>query len=340
MVAIMEPLDQTDVEKQSNEIKEEKLEENIDGGVDSLIQNKIKTEVKQEYVEPTSLSQVKIDPLEIKTEDVKEENVDGDVDYLIKNEIKTEIKEEYVEPTSLSQVKVDPLEIKTEDVEEENVDGVVGSLIHNEIKTEIKTEDLKEEHIETEVPDFQKPFRTEGEQIIPEPEEAALTTTCGHCERNFDDVSGLERHLKNNHRAKKSIECPHCDEIFSKQAGLEYHVHEIHSDEARKKQPPALAPLRQTKSPPNKKNAKEKAGKKEEAGPGPLEKAMLSLPWKCNVCDANLSTSSGLGQHKKIHKGYKTNKCDSCDYATFWAHDLKKHMKIHNGEKLTQMLAL
>ena len=43
MVAIMEPLDQTDVEKQSNEIKEEKLEENIDGGVDSLIQNKIKT---------------------------------------------------------------------------------------------------------------------------------------------------------------------------------------------------------------------------------------------------------------------------------------------------------
>ena len=46
MVPIMEPLDQTDVEKQSNEIKEEKLEENIDGGVDSLIQNKIKTEVK------------------------------------------------------------------------------------------------------------------------------------------------------------------------------------------------------------------------------------------------------------------------------------------------------
>ena len=196
----MEPLDQTDVEKQSNEIKEEKLEENIDGGVDSLIQNKIKTEVKQEYVEPTSLSQVKIDPLEIKTEDVKEENVDGDVDYLIKNEIKTEIKEEYVEPTSLSQVKVDPLD---------------------------------------------------------EPEEAALTTTCEYCEMNFDDVSGLERHLKNHHGAKKSIECPHCDEIFSKQAGLEYHVHEIHSDEARKKQPPALAPLRQTKSPPNKKNGKQ-----------------------------------------------------------------------------------
>ena len=95
-----------------------------------MIQNKIKTEVKQEYVEPTSLSQVKIDPLGIKTEDVKEENVDGDVDSLIKNEIKTEIKEEYVEPTSL----------------------------------------------------------------IPEPEEAALTTTCEHCERNFDDVSGLERH--------------------------------------------------------------------------------------------------------------------------------------------------
>ena len=46
MVAIMEPLDQTDVEKQSNEIKEEKLEENIDGGVDSLIQNKIKTETR------------------------------------------------------------------------------------------------------------------------------------------------------------------------------------------------------------------------------------------------------------------------------------------------------
>ena len=105
----MEPLDQTDDEKQSTEIEEEKLEENIDGGVDSLIQNKIKTEVKQEYVEPTSLSQVKIDPLEIKTEDVKEENVDG----------------------------------------------VVGSLIQNGIKTE----DVKEEYVETEVPDFQKLLR-------------------------------------------------------------------------------------------------------------------------------------------------------------------------------------
>ena len=100
-----------------------------------------------------------------------------------------------MEPTSLSQVKVDPLEIKTEDVKEENVDGVVGSLIQNEIKTEIKTEDVKEEYIETEAPDFQKPLRTEGDQIIPEPEEAALTTTCEHCERNFDDVSGLKRKI-------------------------------------------------------------------------------------------------------------------------------------------------
>ena len=98
-----------------------------------------------------------------------EENIDGGVDSLIQNKIKTEVKQEYVEPTSLSQVKIDPLEIKTEDVKEENVDGVVGSFIQNEIKTEIKTEDVKEEYIETEVPDFQQPLRTEGDQIIPEP---------------------------------------------------------------------------------------------------------------------------------------------------------------------------
>ena len=48
----MEPLDQTDDEKQSTEIKEENLEENIDGGVDSLIKHEIKTEIKEEYVEP------------------------------------------------------------------------------------------------------------------------------------------------------------------------------------------------------------------------------------------------------------------------------------------------
>ena len=71
----MEPLDQTDDEKQSTEIKEEKLEENIDGGVDSLIKNEIKTEIKEEYVEPTSSSQVKLEPLEIKTEDLKEEDI-------------------------------------------------------------------------------------------------------------------------------------------------------------------------------------------------------------------------------------------------------------------------
>ena len=193
----------------------------------------------------------------------KEENV----------EIKTEVKEEYGEPASLSQVKLDPLEIKTEEVKEENVDGIiVCSLIQNEIKREIKTEDLKEEYIE--VPDFQQPLRTEGDQIILEPEEAVQTTTCEHCERIFDDVSGLKKHLKSHH-IHPSIECPHCDETFSKQAGLNSHVHVIHSDEGRKKQPPALAPLRQTKSPANKKNAKEEAAKKEEAGAGPLEKKML-----------------------------------------------------------------
>ena len=122
MVAIMEPLDQTeDVEKQSAVIKGETLGEK------------------------------------------KEENV----------EIKTEVKEEYVEPASSSQVKVEPLEIKTEDVEEENVDGIVCSFIQNEIKGEIKREDLKEEYIE--VPDFQQPLRTEGDQIILEPEEAVHT---------------------------------------------------------------------------------------------------------------------------------------------------------------------
>ena len=144
-MAIMEALDQTeDVEKQSAVIKGETLGEK------------------------------------------KEENV----------EIKTEVKEEYVEPASSSQVKVEPLEIKTEDVEEENVDGIVCSFIQNEIKGEIKREDWKEEYIE--VPDFQQPLRTEGDQIILEPEEAVQTTTCEHCERKFDDVSGLKKHLKRN----------------------------------------------------------------------------------------------------------------------------------------------
>ena len=166
----------------------------------------------------------------------KKENVDGDVDSLIKNEIKTEIKEEYVEPTSSSQVKLEPLQIKTED--------------------------LKEEYIETEVPDFQQPLRTEGDQIIPEPEDAALTTTCEQCERKFDDVGGLEKHLKNHHRAEKSIECPHCDETFLKQAGLDYHVQVNHPNEAKNKQAPVLVPLRQTESYLNKKNENEKAGKK------------------------------------------------------------------------------
>ena len=129
----MEPLDQTeDVEKQSAVIKGETLGEK------------------------------------------KEENV----------EIKTEVKEEYVEPASLSQVKLDPLAIKTEEVKEENVDGIiVCSLIQNEIKREIKTEDLKEEYIE--VPDFQQPLRTEGDQIILEPEEAVLRTgSMGHLSKS------------------------------------------------------------------------------------------------------------------------------------------------------------
>ena len=59
MVAIMEPLDQTeDVEKQSAVIKGETLGEKKEENVE------IKTEVKEEYVEPASLSQVKLDPPE------------------------------------------------------------------------------------------------------------------------------------------------------------------------------------------------------------------------------------------------------------------------------------
>ena len=181
-------------------------------------------------------------------------------------------------------------------------------------------------------------MRKQGDQIIAksfdtEPEEAALKTTCEHCERNFDDVSGLERHLKNHHRTGKSIKCPHCDETFSKQAGLDYHVQVNHPNEAKNKQAPALVPLPQTESYHNKKNANEKAKKKENAGPGPLEKTILSLPWKCNVCGADLSTSSNLGQHLKIHKGDKTHKCEQCGYACYRADTLKMHMKTHNGEK-------
>ena len=262
-------------------------------------------------------------------------------------EIKNEIKEEYVEP-----VKTEPLEIKREDV--------------------------KEEYVETEVPDFQKLLRKPGDQIIAkpfEPEEAALTTTCEHCEMNFDDVSGLERHLKNhhgakksiecphcdetflkqagldyhvqvnhpneaknkqkkkkNHRAEKSIECPHCDETFLKQAGLYYHVQVNHPSEAKNKQAPVLVPLRQTELYHNKKNANEEAKKKENAGPGPLEKAILSMPWKCPVCGANLSTSGNLWNHMKIHKGDKTHKCEQCGYACSHPARLKRHMKTHSGE--------
>ena len=49
-------------------------------------ENKIKTEIREEYGEPLSSGQVKKEPLEIKTEDVKEEYV--------KKEIKEEIVEE------------------------------------------------------------------------------------------------------------------------------------------------------------------------------------------------------------------------------------------------------
>ena len=160
----MGPLNLTeDDEKQSAVITKKTLEENVDivFADDSFIQKEIRTEIKEEYVEP-----VKTEPLEIQ------------------NKIKTEVKQEYVEPTSLSQVKVEPLEIKTEDVKEENVDGDVDYLIKNEIKTEIK-----EEYVE--------PTSLSQVKVDPldEPEEAALTTTCEHCERNFDDVSGLKRKI-------------------------------------------------------------------------------------------------------------------------------------------------
>jgi len=46
--------------------------------------------------------------------------------------------------------------------------------------------------------------------------------------------------------------------------------------------------------------------------------------FKCDSCDKSFSTSSGLRNHKPVHKG-KTCKCDLCDFATIQKINLKVH---------------
>ena len=78
-------------------------------------------------------------------------------------------------------------------------------------------------------------FTNENQNREPEetptlaPEECP-ENTCQQCEREFDDASSLERHMKLLHSAKYH-KCSLCNKEFRRQGSLYAHLKERHEDE-------------------------------------------------------------------------------------------------------------
>ena len=56
-------------------------------------------------------------------------------------------------------------------------------------------------------------------------------------------------------------------------------------------------------------------------------------PYRCNICDFNTSYSSSLRNHVRNHEGTNPHKCELCDYAAPCPSALKQHAMVHTGER-------
>ena len=273
--------------------------------------------IKEEYVEPDFVESplnVKRKPIKIKTERVAikegEEAMHELDDHLVKKEVSDSIKDEYVEYEiqSTSNVKAESSFLSTE----KNDDEV---SIQNEgdiSKAQFGAQSCNE---------FESPVQGSS---------TSSKSTCEHCEREFDDASGLEKHLSNHHNTKHH-KCSLCDEEFRKEAALDYHIQEKHQEDLSKCDNCTQMFINHADLQSHIERAhteKPEKLKVKVKDATPLFTKMMLLPWKCKDCGQELKSEKLLKKHiHVVHEGGVDElKCKSCDFVGKTSSQLKLHM--------------
>ncbi|XP_074027852.1 uncharacterized protein isoform X3 [Leptinotarsa decemlineata] len=137
---------------------------------------------------------------------------------------------------------------------------------------------------------------------------------CYFCNKHFEDVKCLKRHL-NFHRRIKKYECSLCGKKFYIPKYLKIHER-IHKGEK-----PITCSI----------------CSKSFSYPGSLQKHLKvhtgeSSYW-CKICSKNFSCSFTLKNHIKIHSNEKTFVCQHCGKTFRYLSNLVRHNRSHTGDR-------
>ena len=263
-------------------------------------------EIKEEYVEPEDIGNiVKEEPIDIKTERVN---------------IKVEqIKSESNEPKLLLKKEID----RADSIKEEYVEYELFPSDNSKIKgydSWVKQALVKRENFYSS--DANDPDEIAAEDFSPE------KNICQHCEREFNNVSILERHLTTHHSAKYH-KCSFCENEFRRKWSLDIHVQDHHKDKISKceKCDEMFTDMTDLKCHVDRKHGR-KIEKEKVKNTMPHFTEMMLLPWKCKECGEEFTTEKALKTHTHVvHEGgLNPNRCKLCDFVGKDTYKLRFHM--------------
>ncbi|CAG9768491.1 unnamed protein product [Ceutorhynchus assimilis] len=137
---------------------------------------------------------------------------------------------------------------------------------------------------------------------------------CNQCNKKFDAVKVLQRHIK-THMVSKKFACRYCRKAYTESAALAKHIRSVHF-----------------KLPTDKKHACQYCGQKFVDNKYRLiheRKHTGEMPLQCSVCDKCFYDPSSFKAHLDAHYGIKVHLCPECGKSFLTGSLLKQHQHVH-----------